>query len=161
MGVDLHMNIYKNQKLIAENIFDGRNSEWFNNLQYNRGNDPAYDHLAIHYGIAGQVPLEYKDKFDFGFWGFHWFTVKDFKDWFVNYRPDKDAGWVTLYDQWAYKNKSVVPESLKRALDKDDILEDMVFIEITNKYDCSAWLYVWLADNNIPDDAVVQYCFDS
>ena len=161
MGVDIHMNIYKNQELIAEDIFDGRNSDWFRNLQPDHGNDPAYDHLAIHCGVAGQVPLEYKDKFDFDYWGFHWFTVKDFKDWFLKYRPDKDAGWVTRYEAWAYKHKSIVPEYLRKELTKDDVIEDMRFIKVANIYDCSAWLYQYLIEHDIPDDAVVQYCFDS
>ena len=161
MGVDIHMNIYKNQELIAEDIFDGRNSNWFRNLQLDRGDDLIYSHLAIHYGVAGQVPLDYKDKFDFDYWGFYWFTVKDFKEWFLKYRPDVDAGWVTRYEAWAYKHKSIAPDYLRKELNKDDVIEDMRFIKVANIYDCSAWLYQYLIEHDIPDDAVVQYCFDS
>ena len=162
MGVDIHMNIYKNQELIAEDIFDGRNSDWFRNLQLDRGDDPIYNHLAIRYGVADQVPLDYKDKFNSDdFWGFYWFTVKDLKDWFLKYHPDIDAGWVTRYEAWAYKHKKIVPDYLRKELNKDDVIEDMRFIKVTNIYDCSAWLYQYLIDHDIPNDAVVQYCFDS
>jgi hypothetical protein len=45
-------------------------------------------------------------------------------------------------------------------LDGEDIIEDVRFIEVTDKYDCSAWLYSYLVDNDISDDATIQYCFD-
>lgn len=161
MGVDMHLYICKNKKYIAEDIFDGRNSEWFRNIQ-GEGNDEVYNSLPLSYGISDQAPAHFSDSFkgEMGYYGFHYIKVSDFCDWFIKHRPDEDAGWVTTYEKWAYENKGIKPEYLRRSLTKDDVIEDMKFITITNEYDCSAWLYCYLVDNNIPDDAVVQYCFD-
>ena len=40
------------------------------------------------------------------------------------------------------------------------IIEDMVWVEFNDKYDNSTWLYNYLDENNIPDDAWIVYCFD-
>lgn len=161
MGMDIHLFIVKNKEYIAEDIFDGRNSTWFNNLQ-GRGYDEEYDSLPRNYGISDEAPEEwthhYEDKSSY--FGHYYLNVKEFKDWFLKYRPDEDAGWVTRYEAWAYKHKGIEPEYLQKKLSHDDIIKDMKFIKITNKYDCSAWLYCYLIDNDIPDDATIQYCFD-
>jgi hypothetical protein len=161
MGVDLHMSIFKNKECIAEDIFKGRNSTWFNNIM-GKGNDEIYDSFPLKYGDSNETSEEWVrlHKDPGSYFGHHYINVKEFKDWFLKYRPDEDAGWVTTYEKWAYENKGIEPEYLKKELCKDDVIEDMHFIVVTNKYDCSAWLYCYLEDNDIPDDAVVQYCFD-
>jgi hypothetical protein len=162
MGVDIHMYICKDKKYIAENIFGGgRNSEWFNNLQQN-GNDESYNELNIHCGYSDEAPNEYKEKYnkDNSDYGFRFFTVGDFMEWFIKYRPDKDAGWTTRYEAWRYKEKGIHPDYLAKELFSEDIIEDREFIEVINKYDCSNWLYNYLVDHNIPNDADIVYCFD-
>ena len=153
------MYIARNKEYIAEDIFEGRNSEWFNNMMGD-GNDEVYDSLPIGYGISEEIPDSYSENFKDWCFRFHYINVKDFKDWFLEKRPDKDAGWVTRYERWAYENKGIKPEYLRKELHKDDVIVDMRFIEVTNQYDCSAWLYCYLEDNDIPDDATIQYCFD-
>lgn len=157
MGVDIHLYICKDKSYIAENIFEGRNSEWFDNLQQN--GDTEYDHLPVNYGISDEAPADYS-KFEEYCYGFYFIKVKDFKDWFLKYRPDMDAGWVTKYDAWAYETKYIQPDYLQKKLFKEDVLEDMKFIEVVNRHDCSRWLYDYLCAHNIPDDAIIQYCFD-
>lgn len=154
------MSIFKNKECIAEDIFDGRNTTWFNNMM-GRGNDEVYDSLPLGYGISDETSEEWARLHEdpCSYFERHYINVKDFKDWFEDKRPDIDAGWVTRYEAWAYKHKGIVPE-LHRKLWENDIIEDMEFIEVTNPYDCSAWLYDYLKDNNIPDDACIQYCFD-
>jgi hypothetical protein len=162
VGIDIHLSIFKNKECIAEDIFDGRNSTWFNNIM-GEGNDEVYDSLPLHYGISDETSEEWARFHEdpCSYFGRHYIKVKDFKDWFVDHRPDIDAGWATTYEKWVYENKGIEPVYLKKELNKDDVIEDMHFIVITNKYDCSAWLYNYLIDNNIPDNAVVQYCFDN
>lgn len=151
------MYICKDKNYIAEDIFEGRNSEWFDNLQ--RNGDPEYNYLPVQCGVSDEVPEDYS-KFEEYCYGFYFVKVKDFKKWYFEYRPDKDAGWVTKYDAWAYETKNIQPEYIQKKLFKDDVLEDMVFIEIVNKYDCSRWLLDYLFEHAIPDDAIIQYCFD-
>ena len=45
MGVDIHMFVVKDKEVLKEDIFEGRNSQWFNNLQGSYVTDLAYDHL--------------------------------------------------------------------------------------------------------------------
>ena len=161
MGVDIHMYIVKNKEYIAKDIFDGRNTTWFNNMQ-GRGNDEVYDFLPLGYGISDEAPEDWTKHYEDrqSYFGHHYINVGKFKDWFLKYCPNEDAGWVTRYEAWAYKYKGIMPEYLQKKLDKDDVIADMEFITVTNQYDCSAWLCKYLIDNNIPNDAIIQYCFD-
>ena len=125
------------------------------------GNDEVYDSLPIKWGVSDEAPDAFSEKFNEDWcFGFRYLNVKEFKDWFIEKRPDEDAGWVTRYEAWAYKHKGIRPEYLKKELTKDNVIEDMEFITVTNIYDCSAWLYCYLEDNDIPDDATIQYTFD-
>ena len=119
MGVDIHLYICKDEKYIAEDIFDGRNSEWFQNMQ-KCGNDEVYDSLPLEHGISNQAPAEWNEYANkFGYYGFYYIKVGEFCDWFIAHRPDEDAGWVTRYEAWAYRYKEIEPEYLKKKLDKD------------------------------------------
>ncbi len=125
------------------------------------GYDEVYDSLPINYGISDEAPKTYSEEFNNGYFNFRYLNVKEFKDWFIEKRPDEDAGWVTSYEAWAYEHKGIEPEYLRKELTKDDVIEDMKFITVISKYDSSAWLYCYLEDNDIPDDATIQYCFDN
>ena len=161
MGVDIHMSIVKNKEVIAADIFDGRNSEWFDNLQGNGWAD-EYDYLPKKFGFSDQTPENIKQYYnkDAGFYGFYTVQVSEFKNWFEKYRPDLRAGWASTYDKWRIENKGYIPEDLPITLDKDMNPADMYFIEYNNLYDCSRWLNYYLIDNKIPYDADIIYCFD-
>ena len=166
MGVDITMSIIRGNEYIKENIFDGRNSEWFNNLE-GRGWDDEYDHLLTDYGIPDEVPNKIKDHFDnkidYGYYDFHYITVFEFKKWFKTYRPDLKAGWVSTYDKWKWEHKHIAPKDPKHYLDEDDDLRDIHFIEYDDKYECSGWLYDYLIDNKkeIEDTDIIIYYFDA
>lgn len=160
MGVDIHMSIVKDKEILAKDIFDGRNSEWFNNLQ-GRGWDSEYDKLPISTGFpenCSERLVKYKDIF--GYYGFYYISVKDFCEWFLKYRPDIDAGWVSTYDKWRIEKKGYIPEDPQHYLDKEDNVNDMHWVEFENIYDCSKWLFDYLVSNKIPDDANIVYFFD-
>lgn len=161
MGLDITMSIVKNGKYLRKDIFNGRNSEWFRNLM--QEGDEIYDKLIINYDIPDAAPDDYKENYtkENCFWGQRWFYAGAFKEWYMKYRPDRDAGWTTKYQAWLYENRNETPEYLAKELYSDDIIEDRVFIEVINKYDCSRWLCEYLAQNNIPNDAIVVYCFDN
>ena len=162
MGMDITLSIFRNKECIAKDIFDGRNTAWFNNMMQ-RGDDEVYDSLPLGYGISDEVPEDWVKHYEDpgSYFGHCYINVKDFKDWFLDKRPDEDAGWVTRYEAWRYKTKGEYPPCLKHYLTEEDIIEDVRFIEVTDKYDCSAWLYDYLIDNDIPDDAIIQYVFDN
>ena len=162
MGRDIHLNIIKNGSYLGINIFKGRNQEWFNNL-LGDSYDEVYGEFPRNSGIPSNAPIDYeikynKDNFCYGFYYVH---VGDFKQWYLKYRPDLDAGWVSTYDKWRYENKGILPSEVSHYLDKDDNINDMHFIEFVNEYDCSKWLYEYIYDHVIPDDADIVYCFDS
>lgn len=161
MGMDISMYIVKDGKYVEKNIFDGRNREWFQNLQ-NEGWDDCYNNLDIIFGISPQAPTELNiEKMQRnGYFGFYHIKVKRFKEWFRKYRPDRDAGWVSTYDKWRIENKGYVPNDVAHFLSADDNIEDMHFVEIINPYDCSAWLYRYLIEHDIDDNADITYWFD-
>ena len=162
MGVDIHMSIIKGNKFIKEDIFSGRNSEWFRNLQ-GEGWEDEYDHFPSCWGIPEDAPEKIKkafDKSDDGYYGFNYIEAGAFCEWFNKYRPDLKAGWVSTYDKWRMEKKGYIPEDPPHYLDPEDRIDDMHFIEYQDKYDCSLWLYNYLLDNEIYADAVIVYYFD-
>lgn len=162
MGMDIHMHLVQNGQYIKKNIFDRRDREWFSNLS-GEGDDFEYNELSFYYGISPQSPKEInpEELIKKGYFNLFYINVKDFKEWFEKYRPDIDAGWVTTYDKWRIENKNYVPEYINHYLDKEDNINNMHFITITNPYDSSAWLYQYLIENEIPDEADITYWFDN
>ena len=153
---------YKGQ-IIAEDIFDGRNSEWFNNLQQQYC-DNEYDYLNTRYGFSNDAPTDFRERFnDPGtYYGHHNILVKDFAEWFEKYRPDLDAGWFSTYDRWRIEHKGWTPDPdwVKHELEEGDNPNDYGFIEFENEYDCSRWLYNYIQDKKISYNATINYCFD-
>ena len=81
MGMDIHMSIINGDHYLQKEIFEGRNSEWFNNLM-DRGNDPEYEYLPTHSGRPEECPEDIKDNYKLpakeGYFGFNYITVEDF-----------------------------------------------------------------------------------
>lgn len=157
MGVDIHTYIVKDKKIIAKNLYDGRNSEWFNNLQ-GRGSDPEYDHLFTDYGLSPQAPDELNEKYSKGdgYYGFYYISVGEFKNWYEKYKPYLKAGWASTWDAWAIKNKGYIPEYLSHYKSE----EEDIFIEYENLYEPSTCIYEYFVNNKIDDDADFQFFFD-
>lgn len=148
----------KDHEIIEKEIYDGRNSEWFNNLR-GRGWDSIYDYLPIKYGIPELFPIPEEKLIKEHYYDFQYITVKDFKEWYKEFRPDIDAGWVQKYDAWAYRKKGIIP-NLNHYLyvKEDERIEDFEFIEVENKYDNSRWLYEYIKKEF--DDSIIFYYFD-
>ena len=164
MGMDITLSIVKNKQYLAKNIFSGRNREWFDNLR-ERGNDYEYDYLPVlHYNCFPEedIPLDLNiDKFkNDGYFDFRAIKVNNYIDWFIKYKPDRDAGWVNTYDKWRIETKGYIPENIDHYLYPETNLADMHFIEIEKKYDCARWLYNYIIDNHISFDAYIIYYFD-
>lgn len=160
MGMDIHIYHASKGKETKEINFGGRNRAWFNSLQCN-GED-VYDLLDIKYGVSPYADEKLKDVAEetFGYFGHHYFKVEDFIRWFVNYHPDKTAGWVTTYDAWRIKNQGYIPSDPSPIMLENIQPEDQVFMEFPNLDDCSEWLYDYIIDNNIPKDDHITYWFD-
>lgn len=163
MGMDICMHIVKNGRFIKEDIFNGRNSDWFMKLQGKSIRD-EYAKMPIKIGVSKQTPNYNEnfiaDKKEEGCFDFFYISVKDFETWFEKYRPDIDAGWVSTYDKWRMERKGYCPDELPHWLDAEDNIADMHFVEYNDPYDCSGWLYSYLVDNNIDEDADITYWFD-
>ena len=161
MGVDIHMHIIdKDGKVLAKEIFDGRNSDWFNNLQ-GCGWDEEYDYFPAYSGLPENCAKEIKSFMgEIGYYGFCDMTIRDYRNWFNKYRPDIKAGWVSTYDKWRMERKHYIPEDLPISLSPEDNKDDMHFVEYENIHDCSKWLYNYLEKNDFPMDAHIVYYFD-
>ena len=162
MGIDIHMFIVKNGEYLKKNIYTGRNSDWFSNLQM-EGWDNEYDYFPIWGGFPDDMPKEHPSIEELQkncYYGFFHIKVEDYINWFNEYKPHIDAGWVSTYDKWRIENKNYIPERLSHILDKDDNPADMHFIEVEKKYDNSKWLHDYLIENSIPMDAYIVYYFD-
>lgn len=166
MGMDIHMNIVYNGEVIAKDIFDGRNTNWFLNLQ-GCDNDFGYSYLPTVVGVSPQATEEhykaYENRIDNTYFGFYYIKVKDFLKWFIKYRPDLEAGWVSTYDKWLVERKHAKLDDIEiyTYLPDDVNLNDMHFIEVEKEYENSDWLYHYLIDNKIPEDADINYYFDN
>ena len=161
MGVDIHMFIVDNdKKVLKEDIYDGRNSEWFSNLR-DQGDDRVYDYCPIvcGWGDIASADFIYQYSNSQEYYGHFHISVKFFRDWFKKYNPHKKAGWVTTYEKWQIENQNYCPEDPKYCLDEEDIIEDMHFVEWIDESDCSLWLYNYLNENRISDNAWIVYCF--
>ena len=163
MGVDIHMSVIgKDGEMKYSEIFDGRNTEWFDNITKNYHND-FYQNYPVRYELPEKVPEVIKndhDDPDSCYYDFFHINVGDFLEWFEEARPDIDAGWVCTYDKWLYENKKIVPE-LNRWLDEDANPYDYQFIEVENPWDCSKWLYEYINEHeDITVDDFIVYYFD-
>jgi hypothetical protein len=164
MGVDIHMYIVRGNAAVKKNIFEGRNSEWFRDLQGDGWKD-EYDNLPRHWGIPDEAPEYIQEGYDksreIGYYGFNYVNVADYVEWFEKYRPDKDAGWVSTYDAWRIKNKGYVPEDPIHYLDEDMNKEDYTFMEFEDPYDCGKWLYDYITSHDeIQGSDTIVYYFD-
>lgn len=166
MGVDMTMHIINSKgEFVAEDIYSGRNSEWFALMQGNKW-DTIYESLPIHYNLPDRVPEKvrqhYLNRMELGYYHFRYMKVEEFFDWFSKKRPDIDAGWVTTYAKWLYENKGILPDEVFYTLPEDARVEDFHFIEIHNSYDNSKWLYYYLATENkaVSNDDYIVYYFD-
>lgn len=165
MGMDITMYIIDENKIIAEDIFPGRNRSWFDNMM-GEGEDEEYNYLPAMRGIPAfaaklseDLDVEkLREKFYFGF---HSIKVCDYIEWYRTYKPDIDAGWVTTYDKWCWEHKCIMPEDVYHTLPEDARIEDWHFIEFYNDYDNARWLFSYLVDNQIPANAYIVYYFDN
>jgi len=161
MGLDIHLNIVKNGMVLEKEIFDGRNSEWFHNLMREGCYDDDYETLPCKWGTSDQAPEELIEEYEGWTFDPYYMSVKDFKNWFTKYKPNRQAGWVSTYDKWRMENKGYIPVDAPHYLNDDMRIEDYHFVEWENPYDCSLWLYKYLVVKQIDNDADIMYCFDN
>ena len=163
MGVDIHMHIISKDGTVKyEDIFDGRDYDWFANLT-GHCTDDSYRHFPYRVGIPENVPANIKEYYDCGmrgcYYDFCYVNVGDFYDWYETARPDIRAGWLTTYERWLYTRKNIVPEELPRELDPEWNANDYHFTEVEFPYEPSRWLIEFF-DNHLDigiDDYVVYY----
>ena len=164
MGRDIHLYITKGKKIIEKEIFDGRNSRWFDNI-CGKGLDDEYNYFPNSYGIPADAPetiaMTYDRAKEDGYFDFYFMNVGKFKEWYEKYKPCLKAGWVNAYDKWRIEKKGYVPEDLPTWLSDDFREGDSYFVEYIDIYDCSKWLFDYLDDNYISDDATIIYYFDN
>ena len=167
MGRDIHMQVFKRDKnnklnIFEEEIFDGRNSDWFNNLVGN-GWDNEYDFLPTYWGVPEDAPEKYKEIYenrkDNCYFDFRYFRVIDFLNWYNKYKPYLKAGWATRYEEWICRVKNMPLEYLPISKPDDDG-DEYTFIEYENKNDCSKWLYEYIKEKELGFEDIIFYYFD-
>lgn len=168
MGKDIHMHIVKDGVELAHDIYDGRCSEWFDNLTGHLYTEPAYQEFpSVYYWENCGCPQELYDRYTgrFDYFDHEAIQVCDFKRWYQKYQPYLKAGYVTKYDAWLYEKKNITPnvDNLEHYLwnsdSEDNHIVDKVWIEFVDKYEQSICIMDYLEENNIPNDAWIIYCF--
>lgn len=157
------MHIVKDGEIIAEDIYDGRNSEWFRNLQRN-GNSDLYDSLPLGYGIPKECPKSIEEDYSTNdyYYGFHYIKVQDYINWYRTQSPELEAGWVSRYDAWQLSiGREIIPDEYYHRLPEDCNENDWIFMSWTNPYCQDTWLFEYLCDNKIATDAYLIYYFDN
>lgn len=170
MGVDIHMALVRNDgKILIKDVYDGRNSEWFSNLQRNGLNDEYYS-LPDKPGIPEFAPAFIKEDYEGapqnGYYGFAYMSFQDYAKWYEEYKPQFDAGWVSTYDKWRMEKKGYIPEDVLHYFPEDANPVDLHFIEFTNPYDPNTCVinavYKYFLENeeDYPCQAYLIYYFD-
>lgn len=158
MGVDIHMNIVdKDGNILKENIFDGRNSEWFDNIS-GKGDDEYAEFPWRCLTKEFEPALPNKEYY----YGHKMVKVSDFCEWYENYKPYLKAGWVTKYDAWAYKKKNIIPYEVYRSISAIPVDEraEYVFCEY-EEYDPSTYIYNLIMKEYFEvRETYIVYCFD-
>ena len=132
MGIDIHIKVVSHEKIILDNMFDGRNYSWFSKIQ-NESDEYAF--LDWQYSAQdgffpdGVSPAELDGK---GYYGFKYVSVPSLLEWFDTYKPDITAGWVRKIDAWKYrkKNMPIYEDSVYRYLEDGSITQDWEFMEL-------------------------------
>lgn len=170
MGTDIHAYVINKRTNEYVPILTGgyRNYDFFNKLQ---GRIDVMDVDVLPLGVNDyfydNLPKGIKDAREAvgGGYGLEFMSVQLFNIWCLNNKPEKDAGWCTKYEAWLYRTRRIVPE-LYHALDRDDIIQDMEFIEVTDEY--SPWKLlskeIWnvLTDKKWQDtECILCYFFDN
>ena len=154
-GANIIINIIsKEGETLKEDIFNERCNTWFKNLA-GSGTHVVYNKLKINYGKFKNAKYP-EEEFYFNF---RYIKVRDFEDWYLEYRPNINAGWVNTHTKWLIENRGYYPEKIKYELPTDVNPIDWHFIEYKDKEDCSEWLYNYLYNNNIGEEDYIVYYF--
>ena len=161
MGMDIHMKIVKDKKVILDNVFEGRNREWFDDLMHQEYE--IYSFLPMKYGWDNEiVPQELIDQYNDWCFNFQMVKVGDFKSWYREKSPDYEAGFVPRYDAWQYEARKIYPPEIYKYWHKDEMTaEGWVWGIFENKYSCDRQVFNNIIDNHISDNAWIVFCFDN
>lgn len=157
--------VHKDGIMINDNMYDGRNSEWFDNL-CGCGYDESYDNLQRYMNVDLPECASEEDKAECKEYGYgaRYITVENYMKWYYLCKPHKDAGWFTTYEMWKMDNKNWAPDfdTIKHSLNKDDNPADFIFTEVVNPYDCNTYIIKNLptAVETNPADYIIYFYFD-
>ena len=161
MGVDITMHIVRNKEKIFEDIFDGRNYDFFHGLtntcpEHSLGDRSGF--LNKQHGWENKE--EQKKLEELGYYNFYTVKVKDYIEWYKFYEPNMRAGWITRKQAWLLDHYNIEPDDYFSSLNKDDITKDMIFKD-WETYDCGyKYLYDFINDNHLEANDQIIYCFD-
>ena len=88
MGVDIHMSIIdKDGNIVKKEIFEGRNSEWFDNLTQRCCHNEAYTYLPVEHHLPKNCCAEIASEVDGSANGYNpcYIEVRDFIVWYYRY----------------------------------------------------------------------------
>lgn len=165
MGADIHMYLIDNKgNIINDNLYDERNYHWFDNIT-EKSPDPEYKHYPAHYGLPKdiKIPKKIEDAYIKNcYYNFYYMKLKDYVDWFLQYKPQIRAGYFTEYDKWLIENKGYIP-------DEDEVITNVEAIEHPELYMFMVYENIYNPDKNIVsninidgliEDYYIIYYFD-
>ena len=142
MGTDIHIHLIANGKFLLEDMFDGRNSFWFDKIH---NEEDEYRYLNWQYNVENialpQSVLKEVEEGDFYCYGFKYVKLSELLEWYDTYKPYIDAGWVRKIDAWKYRVKHIpIEDNIYPYLDDDAIIEDWEFVEVPALDDCMEYV---------------------
>lgn len=159
MGVDIHCELYRNGKWNEIDLDGYRNSEWFRSLGGYSVIDPAYNHLP-YLPFTEVDKAREKELTPDGCYGFIMFNFRELVEWFRKYRPDFQAGWVSVYDKWMLDNKNEIPKDVYMDIPEHSHRDNWVFAEWYDEYDPMLWFLEKLKENDVDGNENILIYFD-
>lgn len=147
MGADIHMYLIDKEGVIVnDNLYHGNNYHWFDNIT-DKGADFEYEYFPAHYGLPLskdiKIPKKIKDEYAKNcYYDFYYMKLKDYVDWFNQYKPHIKAGYFTEYDRWLIENKGYIP-------DEDEVITHIENIEHPEVYTFMTYKNTYNPDKNI------------
>ena len=153
MGTDIHMCLINDKgDIIKDNLYDGRNYHWFDNIT-GRGHDSEYKHYPAYYGLPKDIKVPKKIEDDYSkdyYYDFYYMNLRDYLNWFNQYKPYIKAGYFTEYDKWQIEKKGYIP-------DEDEVITNIEVVEHPEIYTFMECIDIDKINEAIEDYYIIYY----
>lgn len=167
MAADINMYLVDKRDnsiiLSTKDLFEGRNYEWFENMQQ-RGSNVAYDYMPVEwdYEDSDKLPEDCCYNADWTY-GHRAIRVDELLKWFTFYKPAEDGVYLTERENWLYESKGIFLEAWERHY-PDAEEGATIFTVVRKKYEPILHIIDVLCKKigtQPPEDYYLLWCFDN